>query len=74
MSNFQHFTSLPPDQEASFIVFEQRAAEAQKSGMTLGFIVGGAIGLILLIIAFTVTPDKDPHAEPAPGSQTQKAE
>jgi hypothetical protein len=74
--NFQNFTSLPPDQEAAFIPFEQKGAENEKAGFTMGTIAGVAIGLIILIIAFTVSPKEDARdreAEAA-GSTVQKAE
>jgi len=75
MSSFQHFTSLPPEQEASFIVFEQKQAESLKSGLTIGAICGLAVGLLILIISFTVEPTPNPHGSDAPtGSQTQKAD
>jgi|RhiMetdeSRZDD1v2_1073273.scaffolds.fasta_scaffold2349876_1 hypothetical protein len=74
---FQNFTSLPPDQEASFIVFEQRGAENEKSAFTIGMIAAIAVGLIILLISFTVTPKEDARdreAAGAAGSQVQKAE
>jgi hypothetical protein len=73
---FQHFTSLPPEQEASFIVFEQKGAENEKSGFTMGLIAGIAVGLIILIISFTVSPKQDARDREADaaGSTVQKAE
>jgi len=72
---FQNFTSLPPDQEASFIVFERHGAEAAKSGMTIGIIAGIAIGLLILLISFTVPPKQDQRDADAKtaGAQVQKA-
>ncbi len=72
MSQFQNFTSLTPQDEATFVVYEQRAAEASKSGMTFGLIAGIAVGLIILIIAFTVTPKHDSKTD-GPTKATQKA-
>lgn len=73
MPEFSHFTSLPPEQEATFIPFEQKQAESLKTGSTYGIIAGVAIGVLMILIAFGVTPAKDPHAAPST-SQTQKAE
>ncbi len=65
MSQFQNFSSLPPEQEATFAVYEERVAENSKKAATLGIVVGVGIGLLILIIAFTVTPThSDPMAEP----------
>jgi hypothetical protein len=75
MNQFQHFSSLPPEQEAAFLVYEQKQAESLKTGLTIGAICGIAVGALILIISFTVSPAKDPHAaQPAAGSQTQKAD
>jgi hypothetical protein len=52
----QHFTSLPPEQEASFLVYEQRIENASKSAITLGAIIGGGLGLLVIIISLAVTP------------------
>lgn len=74
MSQFQHFTSLPPEQEAQFLVYEQRAADAQKSGLTMGVIFGLAIGILLFGIFLAVEPDhSNPMEEPAATPQTQTA-
>lgn len=70
----QHFTSLPPEQEASFLVYEQKQTESLKSGMTIGVIAGVAIGALMLIISLAVEPTPDPHAKQPSGSQTQKAD
>lgn len=75
MNEFSHFTSLPPEQEAAFIPFEQKQAQSLKSGSTAGLIAGIGIGVLMILIALGVEPHKDPHAESsAPASQTQKAE
>jgi cytoskeletal protein RodZ len=71
MSQYQHFTSLPPEQEATFIVYEQRQAEAQQKGATLGIITGVALGVVALIIALVVTPTKAWHEEPQKPSGSQ---
>lgn len=74
MSQFQNFTSLPPEQEAQFLVYEEKQSERLKSGMTIGTIAGVFIGVLLVGIFLVVEPDKhDPMAEPEPKAQTQAA-
>lgn len=74
MNQFSNFTSLPPEQEATFVVYEQQSAQASQKGMTIGLISGVAIGLIMLIISIAVPAEKSPHAEPEPGSQKATTE
>ena len=69
----QHFTSLPPEQEAQFMVFEQKQQDSLKSGLTIGAIAGIAVGAFIVIISLAFPPAADPHAAPPAGSQTQKA-
>jgi hypothetical protein len=70
----QHFTSLPPEQEAAFLVYEQKQEASLKSGMTIGAIAGLAVGAFIVIASLVAEPAPDPHAKPAAGSQTQKAD
>lgn len=70
----QHFTSLPPEQEAAFLVYEQKQEATLKSSMTIGVIAGLAVGAFILIISFVAEPAPDPHAAKPAGSQTQKAD
>ena len=43
MSDYVNFTSLPPEQEASFVVFERHQQENLKKGFTVGLGVVGSI-------------------------------
>ena len=58
MTEFVNFTSLPPDQEAGFIVYEQRMEAAQKSGWAVA--IGASIAVFVLAIGIYlgVTPDE----------------
>jgi hypothetical protein len=58
MTQFVNFTSLPPDQEASFVVYEQKMAESEKSGFTIGAIAAAAFLVVALGIYLGVAPDK----------------
>ena len=43
-----NFSSLPPEQEASFVVFEQKMEESAKSGVTAALIAAGAVFLLAI--------------------------
>jgi hypothetical protein len=58
MNQFVNFTSLPPEQEASFVVYEQKMAESEKSGFTIGAIAGAVFLVIAMGIYLGVTPDQ----------------
>jgi hypothetical protein len=53
---FSNFSSLPPNEEASFIVYEQQMASASKSGFTFGAIAGAIVLLLGLGIYLGVEP------------------
>jgi hypothetical protein len=57
MNDFHNFSSLPPHEEQTFIVYEQRMAEATKKGLTLGAIAG----VIVLIVAIGIYKGVDPE-------------
>jgi hypothetical protein len=74
MTMYQHFTSLPPEQEATFIVYEQRSVETEKTGIKIGAIIGGVLGVVALVMALAVESRPNPHAAQPAASQTQKAD
>jgi len=51
--SYQHFTSLPPEEEATFIVYEQRTQEASKKARTLGLVVAAIFGFLIVVIVFS---------------------
>ena len=53
-----NFSSLPPQEEATFVVYEQQMAAAEKSGWTIGAIVSGIALVLMLGIYFGVEPDQ----------------
>ncbi|MCA9678660.1 MAG: hypothetical protein H6709_03180 [Kofleriaceae bacterium] len=74
MNEFQNFSSFPPEQEATFVVYEQRVADASKKGLTMGAIAAGIIFLLALVIKFGITPNEyDPMKDPSKTEQTQTA-
>jgi hypothetical protein len=50
---YTDFTSLPPDQEREFIVYEQRTREAEKSAWRTGSMVAGLYGLLMVIVVMS---------------------
>lgn len=73
MGQFSNFSSLPPEQEATFSVYEERISAASKSGLMAGLIAGIGIGFFVLVVSFTVTPEKPKDYSGDPGAKTQKA-
>lgn len=55
--SFSDFSSWPRDQEQSFVVYEQRAAESQNKAWTIGGICG-AVALVFMVgVYFGVEPE-----------------
>lgn len=63
---YQNFTSLPPEQERQFVIYEQTAVEARKKAMTLGAIVGACVGVFALILFFSYDAPINAHAVEMP--------
>jgi hypothetical protein len=53
MSHYEHFTSLPPEEEKTFIVYEARTQESAKKATMTGLIVAGVAFLLTVIIVFS---------------------
>lgn len=53
MSDYQNFTSLPPDEERTFVVYEQYSRESGKKAMTIGMIAAGIFFVLTLIVVFS---------------------
>lgn len=56
--SFMDFSSWPREQEQQFVVYEQRAAEAQSKAFTVGIISGVTFLVIAVGIFFGVAPDE----------------
>jgi hypothetical protein len=59
MSDFVNFTSLPPEQEAQFVVYERVQEESLKKGLTAAIVAGAVFAVFALGIYFGVTPEED---------------
>jgi len=55
--SFNDFSSWPRDQEQTFVVFEQRAAESQKKAWMFGGIAGAIVLVFMVGIYAGVKPD-----------------
>ncbi len=51
--SYQHFTSLPPEQEQAFVVYESRTVETSKKALMAGLIAAGAFFVLMVIIVFS---------------------
>jgi len=53
---YDSFTSMSPEEERTFIPFEERMQTASKSATVVGFGLAGAIGalVIIIVLAFLV--------------------
>lgn len=52
------FSSWPREQEASFVVYEQRASESQKKAWTLAAITGAIVFVFMVGVYAGVEPDR----------------
>jgi hypothetical protein len=59
MSQFMNFSSLPTEQEQSFVVFEQRMEEAQKKGFMVAIVAAVVVFVLAIGIYLGVQPDAD---------------
>ncbi len=53
MSQYVNFTSLPPEEEQTFVVYEQRTQETAKKAVIAGLIAGAAVFLITLVLVLS---------------------
>lgn len=59
MNEYSNFTSLPPEQEATFVVFERHQKENLDKGFKIGAIAAAVFLVVALGIYFGVTPEED---------------
>jgi hypothetical protein len=58
-----NFSSLPPDQEATFVVYERRTAESLHKAMVIALVSSILFGLVAIGIYFGVSPEEDKIAK-----------
>ncbi|WP_428268262.1 hypothetical protein [Haliangium sp.] len=62
MSNYKDFTSLPPDKEAQFVVYEKTTVEALKKARVIALCVTVGFLITIMAIVFTHDPPKNKMA------------
>lgn len=84
--SFNDFSSWPREQEATFVVFEQRGAESQRKAWTVSGVFAAVWLVFGLVVYFGIAPDKKDimkdtdmsnltkKAEPSSKAETPKAE
>jgi hypothetical protein len=72
MSEYHNFTSLPPEQEASFVVFERHQQENLQAGFKIGAIVAAIFAVLAFGIYFGVSPKEDKTAKDMDLNQLKK--
>lgn len=53
MSEYKDFTSLPPEQEQKFVVYEKASVEAEKKGKLIAAIVSLSLLVVILGVVFS---------------------
>ena len=59
---YKNFTSLPPEQEQSFVIYEKTSIESGKKALMLGSICGGVVGVLAIIFYMAFDPPVSSHA------------
>lgn len=62
---YNNFTSLPPEEERAFIVFEKRTREASSKSLQLGVIAGGIVFLLVMVLFLAFDAPENKHAAAA---------
>lgn len=69
---YQDFTSLAPQDEQTFVVYERQMQESLKKGRNVGAIIGAALFLLMMGIYFGISPTHKPSEEEAASGEAQK--
>lgn len=72
MSEYTNFTSLPPEQEASFVVFERHQKENLDKAFKIGAISAIIFGVLAVGLYFGVTPEENKAAKDMDLNQLKK--
>lgn len=72
MNEHVNFTSLPPEQEATFVVYERHQTENLKSGRTAAIIASAVFTVLALGVYFGVEPKESTQAKDMDLNQLKK--
>ncbi|MCG8417078.1 MAG: hypothetical protein MJE77_03930 [Proteobacteria bacterium] len=62
MSEYKDFTSLPPDKERQFVVYEKRTVESSKKAMLFGIVISAVFAVVVVIVVFSFPPPENKMA------------
>ncbi len=71
--DYKNFTSLPPEQEQSFVIFERTSVEAGKKAMTIGAICGAVFGVFIVMLVMSFDAPENKHAVKKPSAKVGEA-
>ncbi len=63
--NIQDFTSLPPNEEAAMVVFEEHSISAGKKAKTAGIVSGAILFVLAVAIYLLFQPPAKSTSKPA---------
>lgn len=63
MSQYENFSSLPPEKERAFAVYEKTSNETAKKAKKISVIVAAVFGVLLLIVVFSFEEPENKMAE-----------
>ena len=72
MAEYVNFTSLPPEQEATFVVYERRTQEALSKSLVIALAAGATVFLIAVGLYFGVKPEEDKTSKDMDLNQLKK--
>jgi hypothetical protein len=55
MSEYQNFSSLPPEKERDFVIFEKTSVEASQTAFRIGVITAVSFGILVVAIVLGVS-------------------
>lgn len=62
MSEYKDFSSLPPDKEQAFVVYEKTSVEVGKKARIISVIVAASFLVVVMFIVFSFDPPENKMA------------
>ncbi|MEZ4402684.1 MAG: hypothetical protein R3B06_21870 [Kofleriaceae bacterium] len=73
MNEYSNFSSLAPQDEASFVVFERTTRENLHKSFVIAAICSGVFGVVMVAIYFAFPPPEKKHAADDEKAQVKTA-